>query len=636
MKFTKRQVEILHYLNEYRETTIKQISQKIGVTGQTIKAEIMALEDILKAYDITVEFQSGKGIKVDGGNHLQELLKVSERNIECPIQDQILLLLLLNRDYLVLQDIADKLFISKSQVEKLMPGLIKSYQGEIHSARHYGYRYDGTEINRRNLFVKLIGPYMRGTDVKKRFCEFHETHFPIKEYFRQELIDKGLEVLQYILELKNFTFTDLAIKQLFLHLIFILKTNEEKEITVMGEEFLTGIKMVGEFQCYRERVEEMNEALALNLREGEEDYLAYLFMTLKKKKVVNKEEILKEMRSSIEHILEEIKVKLFIDLTQDENLIEGLSYHIYTTTLTRPTAKYTPDHSTWLEIKRHYPLGYEMAALSIEFIKEHYEYTMDEQEIMYLALHFQAAIEKLKQIEQRIKTIIVCHFGVAACHLISRRIERFFPQIDIVGTYSVQEFMELEEVGCELIISTESLPNTEATTLYVTPALKEVELERVREFVRTRNTKYLITNEITEAIMVHFNGAASKEEVINQMVGILEREGYVSEQYLESVYERENISSTAMQDIAVPHGNPKYVHKMKLAIGRINPSVTWEDEEVKYVFLLVVTGELLQQNSRVFTNFYKKISDLEFEMNLNELDEKDDEAFKKALIRLFK
>lgn len=214
--------------------------------------------------------------------------------------------------------------------------------------------------------------------------------------------------------------------------------------------------------------------------------------------------------------------------------------------------------------------------------------------------------------------------------------ERVFPQIDIVGTYSVQEYMELGEVNCDLIISTESLPDTEITTLYVTPALKEVELERVREFVRTRNTKYLITNEITEAIMVHFKGPTSKEEVINQMVGVLEQEGYVSEQYLESVYERETISSTAMQDIAVPHGNPKYVHRMKLAIGRASTPVKWEDEEVKYVFLLVVTGELLQQNSRVFTNFYKKISDLEFEINLNELDEKDDEAFKKALIKLFK
>lgn len=636
MKFTKRQVEILHYLNEYRETTIKQVSQKIGVTTQTIKAELMALQDILQTYDVTIEFQSGRGIKVDGGNHLQELLKISERNIEFSVQDQIMLLLVLNREYLVLQDIADKLFISKSQVEKLMPVLVKSYEGEIHSARHYGYRYNGTEMNRRNLFVKLISPYMRGTDIKKRFYEFHEIQFPIKEYFKEDQVDKGLEILQYILETKNFTFTDLAIKQLFLHVLFILKANEEEKMIVMGEEFLTGIKRVGEFQVYKVRAEEINKALGLNLRDEEADYLAYLFMTLKKKKVMNKEEILSEMRTFVENILTEIKVKLFIDLTQDENLIEGLSYHIYATTLTHSIAQYTPDQNNWLEIKRHYPLGYEMAALCLELIREQYKYAMDEQEIGYLALHFQAAIEKLKQIEQRIQTIIVCHFGMAACHLISRRIERFFPQIDIISTYSVQEFMELEEISCDLVISTESLPDIGITTLYVTPALKEVELERIREFVRTRNTKYLITQEISEATMVHFNETTSKEQAIGQMVEVLEQGGYVSKEYLHSVYEREKLSSTSMQDIAVPHGNPEHVHKVKLVIGRAHKSIHWGDEEVRYIFLLAVTGELLQHNSRVFTNFYKKISDLEFEMNLNELNEKEDGDFKRALIKLFK
>lgn len=560
MKFTRRQVEILHYLNEYRDTTIKQIAQKIGVTGQTIKSEIMALEDILKCYEITVEFQSGKGIKVDGGNHLQELLRVSETNIEFRVQDQILLLLILNREYLVLQDIADTLFISKSQVEKLMPSLIKHYKGEIQSARHYGYRYSGTEVNRRAIFVRLIAPYMRATDLKQCLEAFSDTHFSIKPYFKDTIIQKGTEVLHFILGFEQLTFTDSAIQELFLYLLLILKANAEEGVIEEAEECLTGIKKPDQIKWYREYVDKIDNELNIALKTCEKEYLTYLLMTLKKKKTLNKEEILMEMRELVERLLRGIKTKFFIDLTCDEHLIEGLSYHIYTMFLSSQAVQPTKEESMCLEIKRHYPLGYEMAALAVDILKETYDYEVDERERCYLTLHFQAAIEKLKQVEQRIKTVIVCHFGMAACHLISRRIERFFPQIDIVGTYSVREFSETGNIACDLIVSTEKLKDIGITTLYVTPALKEVELERIREFVRTRNTKDLIANEIMNAEIIHFNAPVSKKEVIDKMVGTLKEAGYVSEEYLTSIYEREMISSTAMQDIAVPHGNPKYVH----------------------------------------------------------------------------
>lgn len=633
MKFTKRQVQILHYLNEYRETTIKQISQKIGVTGQTIKVEIMALEEILKTYGINIEFHSGRGIKVEGGNHLQELLKISETNIEFSVKEQILLLLVLSRDYLVLQDIADKLFISKSQVEKLMPTILKNHEGEIQSTRHYGYCYSGTEMNRRTLFVDLISPYMGGTDIKKRFDEFDESHFPIKKYFDKEVVEKSLEIWKYILGLEVFTFIDDAIKQLFLELLFMLKTSN-KDIVVMSQDLLEKIKKIGEFKLYKERITEMNKVLGLSLMEDEKDYLAYLCMILKKKKSLNKEEILLEMKDFVQRLLEIIKTKLFTDLTQDTELVEGLSYHIYTTILKGSTPNHTPDSSMWLEIKRHYPLGYEIGTLAVELINEEYDYIMDEQELIYLALHFQAAIEKLKQVEERIKAIIVCHFGVAVSNLISRRIERIFPQIDVIATYSVQDFIKLEDVQCDLIMSTESLPNTDITTLYVTPALKDVEIGCIREFVSTRNAKKLIANEIKDAIIIHFEAPISQEKMISEMVGQLEE--YVLPQYLESVYEREAISSTEMEGIAVPHGNPKYVKRMKLVIGRVNDPVKWYEEKVKYIFLLAIPGELLQQNSRVFTNFYKKISDLEFEIDLNELDEKEDEDLRKFFIKWFR
>lgn len=636
MKFTQRQVEILRYLNEYPETTMKQISQKIGVTGQTIKTEIQSMEEVLDQYHIAITFQLGKGLKVEGSKYLEELLKFSETNIEFSTKKQIVLILLLNRDFLVLQDIADQLFVSKSQVEKLMPELLKKYEGEICSVRHYGYKYCGSEMNRRKLFVHLISPYMQGSGRSKRISEFDALHFPIKSYIEEKLIEESVCFIKEVVKIKSFAFTDEALKQLFLYVMLSLKEAEIASLKVMGEELLMGIQAISEFKKYRATIEEIEKKLPFSIREPEKDYLSYLFMVLKKKRLPNKEEILEEMQEMILGILKEIEHKLYIDLTQDKNLIEGLSYHLYTTILNASASKYSLEESKGREIKRQYPLAYEMAALAGGQIQAACDYDMNEEELIYLLLHFQAAIEKLKQAEQRIRTVIVCHFGMAACHLISRRIERLFPQIDIIATCSVQEFMEQEEISCDLVVSTEILPSAPAVTIYVTPALKEVEIERIREFVSTRNTNYLISHEIEEAILVNFQGEMTKEELLEQMVLRLEHEGYVLPGYMHSVKEREQMSSTEIPDIAVPHGNPKYVSKLKLVIGRLDAPVRWDEEQVSIIFMLAVPGELLKQNSRVFTNFYKKIGDLKFGMQLMALKDDEDEAFKKGLAKLFK
>lgn len=635
MKFTKRQVEILYYLNEYQETTVKQISQKIGVTSQTIKAELMALEEILKIYNVSIELQSGKGIKVYGSNNLQQLLKISETNLEFPIQNQIVLLLLLNKEFLVLQDIADQLFISKSQVEKLMPGIIKDYVDKILSVRHYGYKYNGTEMERRQLFVQLMAPYMEGIDIRERFEGFSDNYIDLRQYFKEEIVQKALAVLDYVVSFKTFVLTDQSIRQLFLYLIFTLHNNVRDQGIIMSQDFLRGIEVISNFETYRDIIEELDKELNLELRKAEQDYLAYIFVVLKKHKRLDRDEILAEMNGFITEVLEHIKKKLSIDLSGDRQLIEGLSYHIYTAILTNMVFKYTQDYGGMKDIKKQYPLGYEMATITSDLMRKALNYVMKDYEMVYLALHFQTSIEKQKKVEQRIRAIIVCHFGQAACQLISVKMERLYPEIDIVGTYSIQEFLELEERNYDLIITTEKLTSQEITTIYVTPALKETELGRIRDFIRTRNTGFMIQDQIRHAIILDIEEKCTREEVIAKMVNELEIVGGVTTDYLESVYQREQISSTSMQYIAVPHGNPEYVKETNLVIARLRHAVNWEEEEVGCVFLLTVTGELLNKNSRFFTTFYKKIAQLEFEAQLRELENHDSETFKEELIRLF-
>lgn len=635
MKFSKRQVEILQYLNAYQKTTVKQMSQKIGVTAQTIKSELTALEKVLGAYNITVEFQSGKGIKVYGSNNLERLLKISEMSIEFSVQNQVVLLLLLNRDFLILQDIADELFISKSQIEKLMPAIMKEYGDTVVSIRHYGYKYNGTELERRKLFVKLMDPYMQELDLAEKFKLFNETQINLTKYFTSEIIDKTLKAIDYILTSGITRFTDQAIQRFFLYLILILYNNENDE-EVMSADFLEGIKVIDDFKCYQSIAEIVNKQALLELKDKEKDYLIYVLLILKKQRTQGNDKILEDMRGSIKEVLERIKYKLGMDLSKDKDLIEGLSYHLYSSILINRFCKYTYENNDLNNIKGQYPLGYEMATITGCVMHDHFNYAMRDCEMVYVALHFQTAIERHKQDELKVKTVVVCQFGQAACQLIKVKVERYYPEIQVIGTYSVQEFLALDDEQYELIITSAPLPQQSSTTLYVTPALKEVELGRIREVLKTRSTGLMIEEQIERAKIIEIQIPSSKEEVISKMVAVLEEEDCVSAEYLESVYQREQVSSTAMQYIAVPHGAPELVKETRLVVARLKPSISWGEEEVGCAFLLTVTSEGLRENPYIFASFYKKIAQLEFEVNLKALEDVSEQTFRKELIKLFK
>ena len=69
-------------------------------------------------------------------------------------------------------------------------------------------------------------------------------------------------------------------------------------------------------------------------------------------------------------------------------------------------------------MKRQYPFGFEMAAIAADYIADMYNLSMKENDLIYLAIHFQAAIERMKDEGEKTKIIIVCHFGAAAARII--------------------------------------------------------------------------------------------------------------------------------------------------------------------------------------------------------------------------
>lgn len=104
---------------------------------------------------------------------------------------------------------------------------------------------------------------------------------------------------------------------------------------------------------------------------------------------------------------------------------------------------------------------------------------VSDDEVAYLAVYFQTAIDKIRA---GIRIIIVCSSGVGTSQLLSGRINRAFPEWDIVDIVSGSQLHEtLQHKHCDLVISTIRLENIRVPVAYVSALFSRNDIARVSE-----------------------------------------------------------------------------------------------------------------------------------------------------------
>ena len=86
----------------------------------------------------------------------------------------------------------------------------------------------------------------------------------------------------------------------------------------------------------------------------------------------------------------------------------------------------------------------------------------------------------------------------------------------------------------------------------------------------------------------------TKQEVIETMSMVLFNNGFIKSGYIDSVFERENMSSTCFKgNIAIPHGLPSFVNESSIIFARLSSAIQWDESGnmVKLVFLLAVKDD---------------------------------------------
>ncbi|MFC5711382.1 PTS sugar transporter subunit IIA [Thalassorhabdus alkalitolerans] len=100
---------------------------------------------------------------------------------------------------------------------------------------------------------------------------------------------------------------------------------------------------------------------------------------------------------------------------------------------------------------------------------------------------------------------------------------------------------------------------------------------------------------LTEENIIIGENVSSKEEAIKRVGGLLKDHGYVNDEYVNKMFEREEVTSTYMGNfLAIPHGTEegkKEVLESGITILLLEEPIEWDGNEVKLVIGIAGKGD---------------------------------------------
>lgn len=591
--------------------TCKSLSEKLNVTERTIRNDITSINYLLKDHGAIIKIKRCEGYYIDilDLNKYQEFLANNSKNImysnNIPNSPEnrykyILKFLLYSNNYAKVDDLASNLFVSKLTILndiKRIKGILSKYNLTIVSKPYYGIIISGKESDIRkcishNIIEKNFNDYIIG---------FTENE---KEIFSSIDLEELQKIILTEINKASLEFSDINLKNFMIHIAITIsrlllnkKINLEDDTTISKDYKIEDNIAVNNICAYI-----INK---YNLSIEKEDML-YIYNHFNLKCNSSDNNINNEIINYTSELLQVIYDTYNFDLRNDKVLFNDLKIHFKS--ILNP--KYLDENKVnplLKTIKSNYPLSFEITFTSIKKIFENTIYSFNEDEIGYVSLHIGAAMERFFQNNVSIKnTIIVCGSGYGTSRLLEAQITKVFHnKLNIVECLSLNQFNSKHLKNIDLIISTIPITHKEIPVVLVDFILLNKDIQNISKAITYQNN-YFDKN----LFLVHPN-VKDKNELLNLMCDTLLKNEIVSASFKDSIFCRENLSSTNLNNfLAIPHPMELSATKTKLCIAILNNYITWKDESsVKVVIMLAINKNDYFHMDNAYNILIKIISD---------------------------
>lgn len=621
--YNKRMIQILElFVQSKKVISSDQIALSIGVSSRTVRNDIKELNSLLKDYKASIASEAGSGfyLKIEEEERFAELLKElrtdekkdadnivpsDPKDRATYIMQRLLRSTLSNEEVIDPFDLADEVFVSMSTLKKdirQIDRMLERFSLKVGISQKKGVHIIGSEANIRYCISEFI--------FKHNELKAAEEMAFFDDIVSEDLFANIRDILLKAMQKQEIRLTDIAFKNLVVHIVIILKRSFHEQRVDYEEAEIKRLESHIEFLAAKDVLLTIRDVLGIDITD-EVYYLTQHLISSKKfltTDFTDKDEEY-EFKKEIEDILYRIKEDTGVDLSDDTQLINGLAVHL--SVAVQRLRFHMNIRNDFLDyMKNNYPFAFELAVKASEIVESVFEIKTNENEIGLLAIHFGAALERkgLNEKKQTFDAVIVCATGMATAMLLKERVKQCFQnRIRIVKTCPLYE-LDQELLDAVDIVLT-SVPCEEFHSdkiLQIQLLLDDSDVTRIETFMTHHHETSGHFKEIfREDLYFTDLKLKTRDEVLDYITDQMMEKGYMNEHTKQSVFKRETMATTELGSmVAMPHSLGNDMKEASVSVSVLEKPILWDQEKVQVVLLLNIPKSKYGMWEDVFKNLY--------------------------------
>jgi hypothetical protein len=582
-----RQIFLLEFLLKQHEyLSANQLAEKYGVSTKTVYQDIDKLNDFFDEGELKSRIVKvpRKGIKLSADEErkqIHSLLLVNKH--ESGVQDfspeyresELIKRLFINQEDLDIYDFAEEMYVTESTVHRDIDKLEKNLgQFDLKiRIKHDQLFVDGDEWNiRKALQSYVIQAQSLGREEK------------IERFFSEKDIEICYEAISRLSQKYHHQFSEEYSCLLLVEcLVFKKRTENNNCLTERTSNLINDLNHLEVYFFSGELLESIINKSFSEISPYEIEAMAYSLLAYGFS--IQSADYIQNIEHQVNELINKVSNLLSLDLSKDNHLKLMLSNHISKMIFRLRNQIYITNPALE-EIKKQYSSLFNVIWIAIRGLSKYYEINISNEELAFIVIHFQLAIEK---IVKPLNIVVICQNGIATSELIMSKLHKIFDSDAKITNINARELDFYDLSNIDLIISTIALPEVKVPVIEVSPILTKDEIESIRSFYSEHMTdNYTLMRTSLDGRKFNLESlqtlikkpsliretVKSKKECIEKMIRECDATNRRIKEFKESILERETLGSTSVYTgVALPHCDPRFVEQSELIVMTLDKPI---------------------------------------------------------------
>ena len=603
------QKEVVRYLNQHSGIqTIDDMAAFFSVTPRTVRNHLRNLQG---EYPGCLEVSRGR-IKL-----LSPLPEKSPGPAQVPSSQTereryILRELLSRRDPMDLDELAASLFISEVTLQNEIKAIrhdIAEYHLSLRTKNNTLF-ISGSEKDKKRLMIRLIYNEAQHSLVSMdTLCAI----FPRYD------IEKIRSSILSCLNEQHFFIDEYSLINLLLHMLITMDQLGTAPLAARHEISSDLIELNRHFVSIIDTIcAELEQEYGIAFTRSNKYQFTLLLMT----RAVRSQDVSLPSRDAlsihpetmhlVDTIVQSVKQVYDIDLT-DIDFFIPFALHI-DNMLVRLRQNVSIHNPLLHNIKTMSPIIYDIAVYISNMINHQEHVQLYEDEIAYIALHIGARIQDIYNRRGKLSVILLCPQYYSYDHRQFDRLQSYFSDEMTIETVVTAPY-ELSGLKCDMILSTLAI-TADVPVVFISNFISNTDRQAISDVIRRlkagREKERLLGLLQTLIDAELFTPSASyddRESAIRAIGETMRSHGIISQEFIESALERENISPTNFGLIAIPHPSDCRATRSAIAVSLLRRPLLWGTSNVRIIFMISVSKSDLSDFSDIFSYLPRVCSD---------------------------